>query len=145
MLLVPHLGLVRSGLMFGLLQLAGRAVGLVAVSRTVADGTLAARSVRGRAGAARRRLRRCRRSDGAGRGASLCRRNRPRRNLAYQRIVITRWKDDLRLFLNNNLQFSARDEYRYHGRWCIQGWPCCPGQSAFSSLAAVTGWPCARS
>jgi spermidine synthase len=32
----------------------------------------------------------------------------------YQRIVVTRWKDDLRLHLNNNLQFSSRDEYRYH-------------------------------
>jgi spermidine synthase len=33
---------------------------------------------------------------------------------AYQRIVVTRWKDDLRLHLNGNLQFSSRDEYRYH-------------------------------
>ncbi len=33
---------------------------------------------------------------------------------AYQRIVLTRWKDDLRLFLNGHLQFSSRDEYRYH-------------------------------
>jgi spermidine synthase len=32
----------------------------------------------------------------------------------YQRIVITRWKEDVRLFLNNHLQFSSRDEYRYH-------------------------------
>ncbi len=32
----------------------------------------------------------------------------------YQRIVLTRWRDDLRLFLNNNLQFSSQDEYRYH-------------------------------
>jgi spermidine synthase len=32
----------------------------------------------------------------------------------YQRIVITQWHDDLRLFLNGNLQFSSRDEYRYH-------------------------------
>ncbi len=32
----------------------------------------------------------------------------------YQRIVITRWKDDVRLFLNGHLQFSSRDEYRYH-------------------------------
>lgn len=32
----------------------------------------------------------------------------------YQRIVITKSQHDLRLFLNNNLQFSARDEYRYH-------------------------------
>jgi spermidine synthase len=32
----------------------------------------------------------------------------------YQRIVLTRWKDDLRLFLNSHLQFSSNDEYRYH-------------------------------
>lgn len=32
----------------------------------------------------------------------------------YQRIVLTRYKDDLRLFLNSQLQFSTRDEYRYH-------------------------------
>ena len=32
----------------------------------------------------------------------------------YQRIVVTRWRDDIRLHLNGNLQFSSRDEYRYH-------------------------------
>ena len=32
----------------------------------------------------------------------------------YQRVVITRWKDDTRLYINGNLQFSSRDEYRYH-------------------------------
>jgi len=32
----------------------------------------------------------------------------------YQRIVLTTWRDDMRLFLNGNLQFSSRDEYRYH-------------------------------
>lgn len=32
----------------------------------------------------------------------------------YQRMVVTRWKDDLRLYLNGNLQFSSRDEHRYH-------------------------------
>ncbi|HSX62189.1 MAG TPA: polyamine aminopropyltransferase [Tahibacter sp.] len=32
----------------------------------------------------------------------------------YQRIVLTRWRDDLRLYLNGELQFSTRDEYRYH-------------------------------
>src|ERR1700691_5327234 len=36
------------------------------------------------------------------------------RNTPYQRIVLTKWKDDLRLFLNSHLQFSSRDEYRYH-------------------------------
>jgi spermidine synthase len=32
----------------------------------------------------------------------------------YQRIVVTRFRDDIRLYLNQNLQFSSRDEYRYH-------------------------------
>jgi len=32
----------------------------------------------------------------------------------YQRIILTRWRDDVRLFLDGNLQFSAQDEYRYH-------------------------------
>ena len=32
----------------------------------------------------------------------------------FQRIVITRGNDDLRLYLNRNLQFSSRDEHRYH-------------------------------
>ncbi|MGL4667410.1 MAG: polyamine aminopropyltransferase [Saezia sp.] len=32
----------------------------------------------------------------------------------YQRIIVTRWKDETRLFLNGNLQFSSRDEHRYH-------------------------------
>lgn len=32
----------------------------------------------------------------------------------YQRIVLTHNKNDYRLYLNNNLQFSSQDEYRYH-------------------------------
>ncbi len=32
----------------------------------------------------------------------------------YQRIVLTREHDDVRLFLNGNLQFNSHDEYRYH-------------------------------
>jgi spermidine synthase len=32
----------------------------------------------------------------------------------HQRIVVTTWRNDVRLHLNGNLQFSSRDEYRYH-------------------------------
>ena len=32
----------------------------------------------------------------------------------YQRIVVTRWRDDYRLHLDGHLQFSSQDEYRYH-------------------------------
>ena len=35
-------------------------------------------------------------------------------NSAYQRIVVTSSKAGVRLFLNGNLQFHSRDEYRYH-------------------------------
>jgi len=36
------------------------------------------------------------------------------RNSSYQRVVMTQWRDDLRLYLDGNLQFSTRDEHRYH-------------------------------
>lgn len=36
------------------------------------------------------------------------------RSTAYQRIVITRFRNDLRLYLNGNIQFSSVDEHRYH-------------------------------
>lgn len=45
----------------------------------------------------------------------------------YQRIVVTRWRDDLRLFLNNNLQFSSHDEYRYHEALVHPGLSSLPG------------------
>lgn len=32
----------------------------------------------------------------------------------YQRLIVTQWKDDTRLYINGNLQFSSRDEARYH-------------------------------
>ncbi len=32
----------------------------------------------------------------------------------YQRLAVTQWKDDTRLYINGNLQFSSRDEARYH-------------------------------
>lgn len=32
----------------------------------------------------------------------------------YQRLIVTQWNSDIRLFLNGNLQFSSIDEYRYH-------------------------------
>ena len=32
----------------------------------------------------------------------------------YQKIVMTKYKDDTRLYLDGNIQFSTKDEYRYH-------------------------------
>jgi spermidine synthase len=49
------------------------------------------------------------------------------RNSPYQRIVLTAWRDDLRLFLNGHLQFSSRDEYRYHEALVHPGLAALPG------------------
>ncbi|MBZ5612002.1 MAG: polyamine aminopropyltransferase [Acidobacteriia bacterium] len=49
------------------------------------------------------------------------------RDTRYQRIVLTKWKDDLRLFLSSHLQFSSRDEYRYHEALVHPGLAALPG------------------
>ncbi len=36
------------------------------------------------------------------------------RKTPYQRLTLTRYRGDLRLYINGNLQFSSLDEYRYH-------------------------------
>ena len=62
----------------------------------------------------------------------------------YQRLVITRWNDDLRLYINGNLQFSSRDEHRYHEALCTRQSSLFPGPGRFSSWAAGTDWRCAK-
>ena len=49
------------------------------------------------------------------------------RDTRYQHMVLTAWKDDLRLFLNAHLQFSSRDEYRYHEALVHPGLAAVPG------------------
>ena len=49
------------------------------------------------------------------------------RDTHYQRIVLTKWKDDIRLFLSSHLQFSSRDEYRYHEALVHPGLAAIPG------------------
>ena len=36
------------------------------------------------------------------------------RQSPYQKVVVTRWRDDVRLLLDGHLQFSSKDEHRYH-------------------------------
>ena len=57
----------------------------------------------------------------------------------YQRIVVTRWRDDLRLFLNNNLQFSSHDEYRYHESLVHPGLASLPGAKRVLVLGGGDG------
>ncbi len=112
--LVPQLGLVRSALLFGMINVA------VALWTTVilASALGAKRFLQAACVAALVAL-------GAGMVWADTIQDAAEGNLyadevilarttPYQRIVLTAWKDDLRLFLNSNLQFSSRDEYRYH-------------------------------
>lgn len=114
LVLVPHLGLVRSSFLFGGLNVLVALVTLQLMRKHLAW----ARSLR---------------TAGlfilAGLGVGFCYSERLlawseksayvdtvifARSTPYQRIVITREAGDLRLYLNGNLQFSSRDEYRYH-------------------------------
>ncbi|MBS1197027.1 MAG: Spermine synthase [Proteobacteria bacterium] len=112
--LVPHLGMMRSGLMFGLMN-AAVALWAMHLFRT----QLAARRwLRSQCWAVILIL--AGGFIGAGQLTSLSETHLYADEIIftesspYQRIVLTRWRDDMRLFLNGNLQFSSQDEYRYH-------------------------------
>jgi len=126
-LLAPHLGLIRTSLLFGLLN----AVVAVWALWLFREQLPQARWLQGQCLAAILAL-------GIGfiaadRITELAEENLYTdeivlaRTTPYQRIVLTRWKDDLRLFLNNNLQFSSRDEYRYHEALVHAGLSATPG------------------
>ena len=127
LVLVPQLGLIRTGLLFGLMNAAvavwalwlfrhelrhfaahalacGATLALLAVAFTGADHitTLA--------------------EDKFYQDSIVFTAHSP-----YQRIVVTQGKAGHRLFLNGNLQFAERDEYRYHEALVH------PAMAAFSS------------
>lgn len=114
LLLVPHLGLVRSAFLFGFLN---GAVGLLALwamrEQVPRPGMLrfAGLSVLAILAAgfvASERILAW--SEQAAYGENVI----YAKSTPFQRIALTRQDDDLRLYLNGNLQFSSRDEYRYH-------------------------------
>jgi spermidine synthase len=126
-LLVPKLGLVRSALLFGILnaavalwstylfreqlgQAAAMRVSCFAVLAILVGGTLLADRI-----------------SAAADNNLYADEVIFSRNTRYQRIVLTKWKDDLRLFLNSHLQFSSRDEYRYHEALVHPGLASLPG------------------
>jgi spermidine synthase len=126
-LLVPKLGLVRSALVFGILNAGvalwstfvfrdqlpssqGLRAGCVVVLACLGAGTVFADRISSAA-------------DNSLYADDVI----FSRQTRYQRIVLTRWKDDLRLFLNSHLQFSSRDEYRYHEALVHPGLAALPG------------------
>lgn len=126
-LLAPHLGLMRTSLLFGLLNVLVAAWALWLFR----DQLPQRRWLRGQCAAALAAL-----LAGFAAAEQFTTWAEDRlyaddivlsRTSPYQRIVVTRWKDDLRLFLNNNLQFSSRDEYRYHEALVHPGLSATPG------------------
>ena len=114
LLLVPRLGLIRTGLLFGLMNAAValwalwlfrhelRRLRAHVVASLLTLATLAAAFA------------------GAGRITTLAEDNFYQDSIVFsatspwQRIVVTHGRAGHRLFLNGNLQFAERDEYRYH-------------------------------
>ena len=114
LVLVPHLGLVRSALLFGLIN-AGVALWTTELLKSTlrARGFLQASAVGvivalGAGSIWSDRILEIGETNLYADDVVLA------KTTPYQRIVLTAWKDDLRLFLNSHLQFSSKDEYRYH-------------------------------
>lgn len=112
--LLPHLGLVRTSLLFGLFN------ALVATWSAFAFGPELVRPVSLRVSAL---LTSAGLALGLAFGGSI--EQAGERSLfdapvifsektPYQRLTITRWSDDIRLYIDGNLQFSSVDEHRYH-------------------------------
>jgi spermidine synthase len=114
LLLLPQLGLVRTGVLFGLLNAAvavwalwlfrgelarwrGQALACAGVVATLAAAMVGADALTTWA-------------EDRFYGEPVI----VRESSDYQRVVITSGAAGVRLFLNGNLQFHSRDEYRYH-------------------------------
>jgi spermidine synthase len=112
--LVPHLGLIRTALLFGILNVAV-ALWSVHVFREKIRSPVSLRA----AGL----LSLLALGIGFGYGENILsfaeNQTYPgsvvyAKSSPYQRIVLSRGRDHFRLYLNGNLQFDSRDEYRYH-------------------------------
>jgi spermidine synthase len=112
LLLMPHLGMIRTGFLFGIFN-AGVALALLFTlpragyrAEKVASVLVLLALIAGFVA-----------SDRLQRWAEVASYGEPviyATSTKFQRIVLTRRDDDVRLYLNGNLQFSSRDEYRYH-------------------------------
>jgi len=114
LLFVPHLGLIRTGLFFGLLN-AAVAVWALWLFRAelrrwrahaLACGAVVLVLAAAMAGAEQLTTW----AEDRFYGDNIV----VRESSAYQRVVVTAGPAGVRLFLNGNLQFHSRDEYRYH-------------------------------
>ncbi len=127
LLLVPHLGMVRSAILFGMIN-AGVALWSTWIFRQELHSTTALRisSVVVLAALSAGMIR----ADWISAAADnnlYADKVIFSKDTRYQHIVLTRFKEDVRLFLSSHLQFSSRDEYRYHEALVHPGLAAVPG------------------
>src|ERR1044072_65234 len=114
-LFVPRLGLIRTSLIFGMLN-AGVALWGTWMLRPLIKGGIVGLRVKSLVVMALLivGLVKANRVTSLAEDEMLAEEIVYTRDTPYQRIVITRARAGFQLFLNGNLQFSSTDEYRYH-------------------------------
>jgi spermidine synthase len=114
LLFVPHLGLVRTGLFFGLLNAAVAVWVLFAFRADLRRWGAHAAACFGVVGVLIAAMAGADRlttwAEDSFYGSDIV----VRESSDYQRVVVTAGPAGVRLYLNGNLQFHSRDEYRYH-------------------------------
>ena len=144
-ILVPKLGLVRSSLLFGIVNalvalwttfLFAKLLGQRRLLRMASVATLAVLGA-GMAGA--------RRITGLAEDNIYSDDVIFSRDTRYQHIVLTAWKDDLRLYLNRTCSSARGTSTATTRRSCIRGSPPFRRRGACWCSAAATGSRCARS
>jgi spermidine synthase len=139
LVLAPHLGLVRTGLLFGLLNVLVALWAMYLFRERLARRTGLRLAGLGSVGLILAGL------AGAGQVTTIAEGWIYADDIVhaettpYQRLVVTRWRDDIRLYLNQNLQFSSRDEYRYHEALVHPGLAALPGAKRVLVLGGGDG------
>jgi spermidine synthase len=114
LLLLPHLGMVRTALLVGMLNVLVACATALVYRRQMEGNRLTAFTL---AGALLTLLVLFAAGDPLSAGLEQRLYRYPiilSTQTAYQRLVVTKWHDDVRLFIDGHLQFSSRDEDHYH-------------------------------
>lgn len=115
-LLLPHLGMIRGAAATGIINLLAAAIVAVFLLRRVVSGRQLAAALTALAAALAllvTLLVRAQDIEVSTRQQLYADPIIAHRHSAYQDIVVTRRDNDMRLYLDGDLQFSTRDEYRY--------------------------------
>ncbi len=114
LILLPHLGMVGASLLMGTLNVLVASVTAIVYRRQMTGNRLTAVTL---AGALVTLLVLFAASDPLSAGLEQRLYRYPiilSTQTPYQQLVVTKWHDDVRLFIDGHLQFSSVDEYRYH-------------------------------